>query len=262
MKTILAGIDFTKSSENTVKYAIEIAKKSGSKILLFHALTTPIIHTTSGLVFLEMEAVKIDAEKEMKQLIIGLSKKYSTLKFDMEVTYDGIKDRVKKLSKNKKINLVVLGLETKSKIETFINSTTSLELAGKIDCPIITVPEKYKKHSLKKMLIAIDNKETLKSSVSKRIHNIIDFLGVKAEFVHIKTDDELNIRRTTNRQINVTDFKAKDFKTGLTSYAKKTKADLIMLISNHHNAFYSLFMDSHSKKIILSSNIPVISVNK
>jgi nucleotide-binding universal stress UspA family protein len=262
MKTILVGVDFTKSSDNTIEYAVKLAKQSGSKLMLFHALTAPVIHTTSGLIFMDNDNAKKIAEKEMMNLLNTLSKKHHAVKFDMEITYDGIKERVKKLAKNKKINLVVLGLETKTKIESFVNRTTSLDLTGKIDCPVITVSEKYKKHNLKKMLIAVDNKETIKAGLSKRIHSIVDLLKMEAEFVHIVTEDELNIKQTHNRQINVTNVKSADFKTGLSSYAKKTKADLIMLISNNYGAFYSLFIDSHSKKVILTSNIPVISVHK
>lgn len=39
MKTILVGVDFSKSAENTINYAIELAKKAEAKILLFHVLT-------------------------------------------------------------------------------------------------------------------------------------------------------------------------------------------------------------------------------
>lgn len=262
MKTILVGVDFTKSSENAIQYAIEVAKQSHSKILLFHALTAPLIHTTSGLVFMDNDNYHNDADHEMNTLLNRLSKKHPTLKFSIEITYDGIRNRVKKLAKNRKISLVVLGLETKSKIQKFLGSTTSLDLAGKIDCAVITVPEKYKKHSLKKIVVALDNKETVKSGLSKRIHSIIDVLGVKAEFVHVKTEDELNIKQTINREIKLTIVNAGDFKSGITSYAKKSKADMIMLISNNYSTFHSLFIDSHSKKIILSSNIPVISVHK
>lgn len=262
MKTILVGVDFTKSSENTIHYAIEVAKQSHSKILLFHALSAPLIHTTSGLVFMDNDNFQKDIEKQMTSLLNQLSNKHPTLKFATEITYDGIRGRVKKLAKNRKINMVILGLETKSKIQKFLGSTTSLDLTGKIDCPVITIPEKYKKHSLKKILVALDNKENLKSGLTKRIHSIIEMLGAKCEFVHIKTEDELNIKQPVNRQIEVTIIKSEDFKKGITTYAKKTKADLIMLISNNYNSIHSLFIDSHSKKIILSSNIPVMSVNK
>jgi hypothetical protein len=262
MKTILVGVDFTKSSDNTISYAIEIAKQSKSKILLFHALTAPVIHTTSGLVFMTGDEFFKDAGKKMKELQTHLSAKNKTVKFDIEITYEGIRDKVEQLSKKNKISLVIFGLETKSKMSIFLNSTTSVDLTGKINCPIITVSEKYKQHKINKMIIAIDNKEAISSALSKRIHSVINFLGVDAEFVHIKTEDELEINQKINKQIQVTNIKAANFEEGITSYAKKSKADLVMLISNNYNAFYSLFIERHSKKIILSSNIPVLSIHK
>ncbi len=158
--------------------------------------------------------------------------------------------------------MVVLGLETKTKIEKFIFKNTSVELIGKILCPIVTVPMKYKQHSIKKMLVAIDNKEEISASLFKRIHIMIDYLGVEAEFVHIKTSDELVINKGKSKQISIKDIKAKDFPTGIIFYAKQSNADIIMMISHHYTIFQSLFIESKSKKIILSSNLPVLSMHK
>ena len=69
MKTILVGVDFSKSSDNTIEYAIEIAKKSEAKVLLFHALSAPVVHTTSGLVFMDGEANLKGEEKRMQNLL-------------------------------------------------------------------------------------------------------------------------------------------------------------------------------------------------
>lgn len=262
MKTILVGVDFTKSSENTVNYAIEIAKRSEAKILLFHALTAPAIHTTSGLIFIDTKNLIKAEEKRMKDLQVQLAKKHPKVKIDIELTYDSIREKIEKLSKKNKISLAILGLETKSKISKFIYGTSSVDLTGKIDCPIITVPEKYKHHDITKILIAIDNKESISSGLSKRIHSTINFISAKVEFVHIKTEDELELGEKNRHPFPVTNVKSSDFQTGITNYAKKSKADAIMLISHNYSAFHNLFVDSNSKKIILSSNIPVISIHK
>lgn len=262
MKTILVGIDFTKSSDNTINYAIEIAKESKANILLFHALSAPVVHTTSGLVFMDGDNFLKAEEKKMKDLQIQLSKKHPKVKFDIELTYDSIREKVEKLSKKNKISLAILGLETKSKISKFIYGTTSADLTGKIDCPIITVPEKYKHHQIKKIIVAIDNKETISSHLSKRIHSTIKFLSAEVEYVHIKTEDELELGEKNRHPFSITNIKSTDFKTGISHYAKKSKAHAIMLISHNYNAFHNLFIDSNSKKIILSSNIPVISIHK
>jgi nucleotide-binding universal stress UspA family protein len=262
MKTILVGVDFTKSAENTINYAIEVAKKSEAKVLLFHVLTAPVVHTTSGLVFIDGESFANNDKKKMEELQKQLSQKNPKVKIEIELTYDSIRERVSKLYKKNKINLTVLGLETKSKISKFIYGTTSADLTGKIDCPIITVPEKYKHHEIKKILIAIDNKESISSGLSKRIHSTIDFIGAKAEFVHIKTEDELELGEKNRHPFPITNIKSSNFQTGISNYAKKSKADAIMLISHNYSTFHNLFIDSNSKKIILSSNIPVISIHK
>ena len=83
MKTILVGVDFTKSSENSLNYAILIAKQTHSKILLFHALTAPLIHSNSGLFFIAAEIQKSGIEKKMKELQIKLSEKHKIVKFEI-----------------------------------------------------------------------------------------------------------------------------------------------------------------------------------
>jgi nucleotide-binding universal stress UspA family protein len=222
----------------------------------------PVVHTTSGLVFMDGDNFLKGEEKKMKEFQIQLSKKYPTVKFDIELTYESIREKIDKLSKKNKISLAVLGLETKSRISKFIYGTTSADLTGKIDCPIITVPEKYKHHQIKKIIVAIDNKETISSHLSKRIHSTIKFLGAEVEYVHIKTEDELELGEKNRHPFPVTNIKSANFQDGISSYAKKSKTDAIMLISHNYSSFHNLFLDSNSKKIILSSNIPVISIHK
>lgn len=262
MKTILVGIDFSKSSDNTLQYAIEIAKHSKSKILLFHMLSAPVVHTTSGLVFIDGKNFLKDSEKKMTELHKKLSTNHPEIIFDVEITYDNIREKINKLSNKNKISLAILGLETKSNISKFIYGTTSTSLTGKIGCPIITVPDKYKHQNIKKILITIDNKESISSGLSKRLHSLIKFIGAEPEYVHIKTEDELELVEKNTHPFKITNIKANNFQDGITLYSKKSKADAILLISHNYSAIHSLFIDSNSKKIILSSNLPVISIHK
>lgn len=261
MKTILVGVDFTKSSENSIKYAIKVAKQSHSKILLFHALTAPIVHSNSGLFFIDTVDITHNIDNKMSELQAQLSKEYKTVKFETEITYEGIRNRVAFLSKNHKISLVVIGLEVKTKLMKFLTGTTTLDLTGKINCPIITVPQKYQEHHIDKMLIALDNKEPIKLKLSNLIHSTIKLLGIETEFVHIDTDKKVTINPIKYKRIAITNFKASSFEVGLKTYAKKSDADLIMIISHHYSDLHNLFIETNSQKIILSSSIPVISIH-
>lgn len=262
MKTILVGVDFSKSSEHTINYAISIAKQSESKLLLFHGLMSPVVHTTSGLVFVEGETKLKDSQKRMKDLQSEITKNNPTIKVDYEVTYDNIRERVKKLASKHKISLAVMGLESKHSFVSFFNGTTSADISGKVNCPVITIPEKFKFEALKKIIVAIDNKETISSGLSKRIHSFLKKIGAEVEYVHVITEDELHLGEKNKHPFPVTNIDSKDFQTGISAYAKKSKADAIMLISHNYNLFHSLFIESNSKKLILSSKIPVISIHK
>ncbi len=261
MKTILVGVDFTKSSENSLNYAIQVAKQSHSKILLFHALTAPIVHTNSGLFFIDNVDIYHNVENKINELKTKLSEEYKTIKFETEITYDGIRNRVAFLSKNHKISLVVIGLEVKNKLMKLLSGTTTLDLTGKISCPIITVPQKYKVHRINKMLIALDNKEPIQLKLSNLIHSTIKLLAVETEFVHIDTNKETIINPIKYKRINITNYKSSSFETGLKTYAKKSDADLIMVISHHYSDLHNLFIETNSQKIILSSSVPVISIH-
>jgi nucleotide-binding universal stress UspA family protein len=261
MKTILVGIDFTKSSENSLNYAIKIAEQSHSKILLFHALTAPMIHSNSGLFFIAVDNITKNIEQKMKELQAQLSTVHKNIKFEIEITYEGIRNKVEALSKTHKISMVVLGLEVKNKLLKFLNGTTSLDLTGKINCPIITVPSKYKNHQVKKMIIALDLIKPIGLKISNNIHSIIKTLNVEPEFVHIKTNDNIDIKQLKYKHLNITEFNAQNFETGIKNYAKKSNADLIMVISHNYSTLHNLFKETDSQKIILSSRIPIISIH-
>lgn len=262
MKTLLVGVDFTKSSMNAVNYTIELAKKTKSNVLLFHSIATPLIHTNSGLFMITPSDFSDSESKKLSDLQNKLSTENKEVTFTTEITYHGLKNKIEKLSKQKKISLVVIGLETKSKLSLFLKSTTSLELVGEINCPIITISKKYKQHSITKVLVAVDHESSINSGLSRRIDAISSFLDVDVEYVHVITEYELNIKNDINKNIKITTIQADTFEEGISKYVKKTHADLIMLISNNYHPFRNLFIDRHSKKIILSSQIPVISIRK
>jgi len=261
MKTILVGIDFTKSSINSLNYAIKVAEQSHSKILLFHALTAPMIHSKSGLFFIAVDTIKKNTEQKMQELQAQLSAKHKNVKFEIEITYDGIRNKVETLSKTHKISLVVLGLEVKNKLFKFLNGTTSINLIGKINCPIITVPLIYKNHHIHKMIIALDLKNPIGLKISNHIYSIIKALKVESEFVHIKTNDEENSKRLKYKHLNIIEFNANNFESGIKRYARNSKTDLILIISHNYSSLHTLFKISDSQKTVLNSSIPIISIH-
>ncbi|MES2131189.1 MAG: universal stress protein, partial [Bacteroidota bacterium] len=72
MKTLLVPTDFSEASNNAIDYAVEIARVTHAKLILFHAYHVPVI-TTEAVVaipeFKELEQYALDNLKKAERTI-------------------------------------------------------------------------------------------------------------------------------------------------------------------------------------------------
>lgn len=265
--TILVGIDYTKSSENALNYAAILAKQSKSSLLLFHMYQTPVIHTYSGIYFVSFN----ELQKYNKEKLDKYKDKYKAMHPGVEMhtlaTYKSFKDGVSSLIRKYKLHVVVLGLETKTKLSKFIYGTTGVDVAGKIKCPVIIVPEKYKNHKAENCILAIDNRAYLKADVLSRVKDFSKQFKIKNEYVHFKTEDDFLVApservKDQNKKLNVKMIESKDFVSGLNNYAKKAGVDLTIVVSRSHSFMFNLFNETNTKKIAFGSQKPVMSIHE
>lgn len=262
----MVGIDYTKSSDNALQYAIMMAGKGNATIMLFHIYETPVVHTFSGAYFVsyaEMQGYNIAKLERYKAKIAA---KHPHVNFQVFASYKSFKAGVTDLIKSRRVHYVVLGLESKSRLVRFIYGTTGLEVAGKISCPVIIVPEKYTEHKLNKAILAVDNRNTVHSKLMQKVKSFNKQFKLQQELVHIKTEDEFlfvtkNKADTANEKWQVKIVEAKNFEDGILKFVKENKADLLSVISHSHSAMYNLFNDSNTKLLAFKSRIPIMSIH-
>lgn len=266
-KKILVGIDYTKSSLNALEYAVGLAKQSHASLILFHVYEFPVVHTNAGLYMVDYKAIKRDDLAKLEQLKAKTIAKHKGIAIEVGNSNMSFKAYVEELAAKKKIHVVVLGLETKSKISKFIWGSTGVDIAGKIDCPVVIVPESYHQHRYANILAAVDYKQDLKRVVIRKAEQFAKDHKMKADLVHIQTDDELDFgleagqRRKEAEKWNIKIFKAKGFSEGIKKYVSQNKSDLVVLFSRKHSLVYRLFNETNTKTIAFNSNVPVMSVH-
>ena len=258
---ILVGIDFTKSSENALNYAVLLAEKSGFEITLFHVFDTPVVHANSGAYFIEYASLKQNFTERLEHYRKKIAEQHPLLIIHVFTTFNSFKAEVLDLVSKKKIQYVVLGLETKSKISKFIYGTTGVDIAAKIDCPVIIVPEKYKNHKLEHIVLSIDNHHKQHAKEIKQVKKFAELFKCSVNYVHVRTEYELIIEKSKNKDLPIELVNSKEFKTGISNYLKKHPKDLTVLISHQHNFLYHFFVESNTKEIAFQSKIPVMSVH-
>lgn len=265
-KTILVGIDYTKSSDNALYYAVMLAKRNKASVMLFHIYETPVIHTYSGAYFISYKEMQGFNMARLNKYKAKLEAKFPRVNFETFATYKSFKAGVSDLIKSRRVHYVVLGLESKSKFSKFIYGTTGLEVVGKISCPVIIVPERYKEHRLTKMVLALDNQKTVESKLMQKVKDFSKNFKAEMNAVHIKTENEFMLipqkkAETANKKWKVNSVEAKNFETGIFSYVKESKTDLIAVFSHSHSVLYNLFNESNTKLLAFKAKIPVMSIH-
>ncbi len=267
MKTIIAGTDFTAASANACEYAAFLAQKLNCKLVIFNFFEAPIVHSNVGLYGISYTAQKSESDKKTTKFIKQLQTNFPKVSIDYFVTFGGFKNELENFVTEHQIQAAVLGLSAKNKISKFIYGSHGVNIAGKIDCPVIIVPSSYKIHKLSKVVLAVDNNEKLLGSSLKGFGKFIENAKAKLSLLHVRTEDELfhpvvNKIKINSQTFSIEEKKSKDLQTGVKRYSALNNCDLVAILSKKHSVFYDLFVESNTKKVAFAAKVPVMSIHE
>jgi nucleotide-binding universal stress UspA family protein len=262
-KTVLVGIDYTRSSQNAVKYAAMLATKHGHSLTLFHVFDIPLVNTYSGTFFISYPDLELSNQLKLNKYAAKLNKEYPGIDIKCFVTADSVKSTLQNINRKQDVFCVVIGLETKTRMAKFIYGTTGTDIAGRINSPVIIVPQSYTKHKLDKAVVAVDNEKSIHKNIINTCNTLKSAFKLKMQYLHVRTPDEiLTDKKNTTKGITVKQIEAEDLQSGLASYNKQNKTDLTIIISHKHSALYRFFIETNTKTIAVQSGIPVLAIPK
>jgi nucleotide-binding universal stress UspA family protein len=267
MKTIIAATDFTPSSVNACKYAGLLADKLNCKLVLFNLFEAPVVHSNMGLYGISYTAQRQESQAKSIKLLDLLKKEFPKVKMEFFVTSGSFKEELENFTAHHLVEAAVMGLKAKNKISKFIYGSHGVNLVGKINAPVIIVPESYKDHKISNVILGIDNNEKLYKSSLLDLERFIKQTKASLKPVYVRTEDELFKPMQSEVLVNKTKLsiktiEAKDIEDGIRKYCKSNKVDLVTILSKSHSTFYNLFSESVTKKIAFSTKVPVMSIHE
>jgi nucleotide-binding universal stress UspA family protein len=267
MKTIVAGTDYTPSSLNACRYAVMLAQKLNCKLTLFNLYDIPVVHSNSGLFFISFASQKKHSEEKMNKFIKKVSADYPRVHIESFLRSGSFKQEIEDFIAKHKVEAVVMGLTAKTKLDKFIYGSHSTDIAGRVNAQVIIVPEKYKKHAFKSVLLSVDNNEKLYHASLAGFEKFVSDSKLSLKVLHVRTEDELFVPKQKELKINgkavkINTIDAKNIETGIVQFCKKNKIDLISVLSKHHSILYDLFSESHTKRIAFASSVPVMAIHE
>ncbi|MGY4386475.1 nucleotide-binding universal stress UspA family protein [Pedobacter sp. UYP24] len=271
MKRILVLTDFSAPSKNAAHFAKYLANTLKADLTLCHAIkpvvafSTPVLPDqyieVRDLAIEELEFQAAELRTEEDELCIGKS-------LVNYCTFIGpIIDMVDKLSKDKEIDLVVMGMFGAGMINRMILGSNSQDLVNRATYPVLLVPFKNFSGVIHKIAFASDLDDTdigiIQSLVSfARPFNaeiLIIHIGSKKADQHeidyflSQVTDKVNYPNIYYRHVE-----NKDTIDGLNWIAKNGLIDVFAMVHRKKTFLENLFTGSCTQKLSRNIDIPLL----
>nr|NQU92289.1 universal stress protein [Bacteroidota bacterium] len=283
MKKILVPVDFSEHTDTVCRFAIEIAKKSGGEVRLFHAYFDYVIVSNSSfpysvdtnemfnqemMINIRNEA-KVEMQKLEVKLIDGLKKeKVHNVKVVFTLTGGMPEDEILNTAETYDPDLIVMGTRGKGE-KDILTGKISSKVVKNAKCRILTVPRNATYHGFEHLMYASNfNDEDVEDM--EKLFDFIQAYNPIVHCVHINIDkdrltDESRMAALTNHfREKISDGKLKfeiidndDFLEGVNEYVKKNKIDITALVHHRKGFLKSLFTKDHARELLFHSDVPL-----
>jgi len=274
MKKILAPTDFSDNAGNAINYAAQIAKLSKAELILFHAYQVPAIPSDVPFV-MPIDEIEKDALNGLMKIKKKILAKYGEeLKITCETKFGLPVDEINTIVKEKKIDLVVMGVRGAGFLsEKLIGSlTTSLIRKGK--CPVLAINEKVKFRSIKKIVLAYDYQKIAYKTILEPLKDFVKLF--KSHVYLLNVMPELEIASPTRKKVagNQIEHALEEFShsfkflenndivDGINEFVDENNIDMIVMIPRKHSLLESVFQGSNTKRMAFHSHIPLLALHE
>ncbi|MBM4140349.1 MAG: universal stress protein [Nitrospira sp.] len=141
IKKILFPTDFSEGSSHALQYAIDMAKRYGSKLYLIHVIYDIAKGSGWHVPHPPMDKMYKDLEEGAKKELEGYGlDELSGLKNVERIVHKGIPyEEIVKFANENKIDIIVMGTLSRKGIEKVLFGSTAAQVVRYAPCPVLTV---------------------------------------------------------------------------------------------------------------------------
>ena len=269
MKHILVATDFSKTANNAVDYAVELAKATNASITLFHVLNIPVMaNDVPSVPHTSITELEKDGLQLLKKLRSDIALTCSEINIDIDTRGGYAHDEINKMARGSRYQLIVMGINGHGMASQLFGSTAT-SVAGNAKIPVLIVPTEAKFKTPEKIIFAFDYQEIKKTRhmdmllklaapFNAKVH-VLNIAGkakepfIEGTFAGIQVDDILyNTRHTLSTPT------VEDTIQGIEHYLKINKSEMLVMIERKHGFFDWLFHGNNTMKMAFHTHIPLL----
>lgn len=271
MKKILVPTDFSKTAENALKVAAQIAKKNEGEIILLHLLEIPNqggdainkSHEIPELMLFKKLIINKLEDLMDHQCLEGL-KVSEVIQF--EKTFDGIMN----VSKINQVDLIVMGSHGATGLKEIFVGSNAEKVVRNSEIPVLVIKNESEDFEINNLVFASDFTE----EVYKSFKNVVTFannFNAKLNLVTINTPNnfkstiEINdimekfIAKYELKNYSLNIFNDNNIEEGILNFAKYINAEAIAIGTHGRKGLAHFFNNSISEDLVNHSTLPIIT---
>lgn len=273
MKTILVPTDFSDNARNAVNYAVEIAKLTKAKLILFHAFHIPITNSDIPVGVIPIEAIEKENINRLKNIMKEIqSKNNEALNIECICKMGFAVDEITEMVKTKNIDLVVMSIRGANYLSEILMGSITTALIRNGCCPVVVINQNVKFKNIKKIVFASDYHEISDESIMKPLKEFVELFkshvyvfNVVREMKAISFTGKAGAGNLLEHSLEGTDHtfhfaEQEDVIESINTFAANKKADMIVMIPHKHSFLENIFYESNTKRMAFHTHIPLLAL--
>lgn len=261
MNTIIVPVDFTEASIAAAEYTAKLfANHPGIDIVMYHMS--------------ENEVEEVTVPEKLQNLKAEMNEKgFLNISTLWEKGTDFIAE-LDKACRHRQASMVVMGVNEQPSIVSWFSTSNAIKMADNKTCPVLIIPPGAAFSKIENVMLTSDFKNVRSVTPSVPIKNVLDIFKPKLHVVNVNSEMYVSISEEHEAEKQELKEMFADYNPefyflrlynvddAIKMFAEDKKIDLIINIHKEHTLLYRLFAGSHTKNLVYSSNIPVLSVHE
>jgi nucleotide-binding universal stress UspA family protein len=274
MKLLLVPTDFSPISDNATKFAMNMAKAMGAKIMLVNMYQIPISFSEVPLVTISLDQLKKISEDKLTELKENIERiTTGNVHVYTQSILGEVTEEVKKLCDTLHPFAVIMGTRGVTGLGRFFLGSNSLSIIGKIETPVFVIPPGATFKPFRKIGLATDMKDVVQNMPVEEIRQLVNFFNAdlhvlnvdyeRKHFTSYTPEESLNLDTMLSGLNPVYNFiENKDIDEGLNEFAAKNNIDLLVTLPKKHHLLEKILEKSHTRELIYHTTVPLMCIHQ
>lgn len=274
MKSILLPTDFSKNSENAIKYAVSLLKDVPCEFYMLN------VQKASSFISDDMMAMASSAtiyqtiidvsKRSLANLITKIETKYQNKNhhFHAVVDYDNFIDSINQLTIKHNIDLIVMGTKGASGLDKVIFGSNTVHVMQGCIAPVLAIPKGCLFNGLKEILFTTNHEILHNVDELKPLKDLLTIHNSKLNVIHFDNLESESDQKKQNKAFLKTHFNDvacenidsynKDLYKTVSEYIHSNNIKLIAMMRKKHSFLERLFNTHPEETLAFNIDVPFL----